>query len=382
VAVQVALCFVLVAACLMALRGLEAAVTMPLGFEPTSVTMAEFDLGLVGYSREAGETVRQRALEMINDLPGVQSAAYANSFPLNIDQSSTLVYPDNWPNSQRAEVPRAIKYQVSPGFFQTLGVRMLQGRDFDWRDDRTSRRVAVVNEAFARAVLRGREVVGRHIRYGPQGAPIEVIGVVETGKYQSLTEPETPVVFQPILQDYNTTTVMLVRSLRPTGEMAGAIRRILNSIDRTIPLFAVGSVEQALGFALLPMRVAAVALGAFGLLAVMLAATGIYGVVAYAVARRRREIAIRIAVGATRRRVLQLVFGRIATLLVVGGLLGLALARAAGGLLSSIVYQPRANDPGILAAVALIVGLVGVLACWIPARAALRIEPVTALAVE
>jgi predicted permease len=382
VAVQVALCFVLVAACLTSLRGLQAAVTMPLGFEPSGVTMAGFDLGLGGYSREAGETVRRRALDMISDLPGVHSAAYANSFPLNIDQSSTMVYPDNWPTGQRAEVPRAIKYQVSPGFFQTLGIRMLQGRDFQWQDAAMSRRMAVVNEAFARSVLRRREVLGRHFRYAPRGAPIEIIGVVETGKYQSLTEPETPVVFEPILQAYNTTTVMLVRSSWPTGEMAGAIRRVMSAIDRTMPLFGVGAVEQTLGFALLPMRVAAVALGAFGLLAVMLAATGIHGVVAYAVARRRREIAIRVAVGATRRRVLQLVLGRMAILLIVGALLGLALARAAGGLLSSIVYQPRANDVGILSAVALILALVGMFACWLPARSALRVEPSAALTIE
>jgi predicted permease len=382
VCVQVTLCVVLVAACLTSLRGLQSALTMPLGMESADVTMASFDLGLAGYSREAGETLRRRALETISGLPGVQSAAYANSLPLNIDQSSTVVYPDDRPELRRSEVPRAIKYQVSPGFFRTLRIRMLQGRDLDWHDTPTSRRVAVVNEAFARQILRAREVVGRHFRYGPGGPLIEVVGVVATGKYQSLTEPDTAVVFEPILQAYNTTTVMFVRSSRPTGEMAVDLRGVINSIDRSLPLFGVRSVEEMLGFVLLPMRVAAVALGAFGVLAVMLAATGIHGVVSYAVARRRREIAIRVAVGATRRSILQLVLRRVATLLAVGTLLGLPLAFAAAGFLGSIVYQASVTDTATLSGVVLIVAVVGLLASWLPARLALRVNPAAALYVE
>jgi predicted permease len=382
VGVQVALCFVLVAACLTSLRGLQNALTMPLGLEPAGVTMASFDIGLAGYSREAGESLRRRALDAVSSLPPVQSAAYANSLPLNIDQSSTVVYPDDRANLDRTEVPRAIKYQVSPAFFRTLGIRLVQGRDIDWRDTEASRRVAVINEAFARQVLRTRDAVGRHFWYGPQGPPIEVVGVVETGRYRSLTGPETPAVFEPILQAYNTTTVLLVRSSWPAGEMAGEIRRVMNSLDPSLPLFGARSLEEMLGFVLLPMRVAAIALGAFGVLAAMLAATGVHGTVAYAVARRRREIAIRVAVGATGRSILRLVLRRVAILIALGGLLGLALALATRGLLSGIVYQGSANDWATLAAVALIVGVVGLFACWLPARRALRLDPAAALNLE
>lgn len=382
VGTQVALCFVLVAACLTSLRGLQSALTMPLGLEPAGVTMASFDVGLGGYSREAGENMRRRALEAISELPGVQSAAYANSLPLNIDQSSTVVYPDDRPDLQRSEVFRAVKYQVSPEFFRTLGIRLLQGRDVDWRDSSTSRRVAVVNEAFARQILRARDVLGRHFRYGSQGQPIEVVGVVETGKYQSLTEAETPVVFEPILQAYNTTTVILVRSSWPTGEMAAEIRRVIKSLDPSMPLFGVRAVQEMLGFVLLPMRVAAIALGAFGILAVMLAATGIHGVVSYSVARRRREIAIRVAVGATSRSILQLVLRRIAILVAAGALLGLPLALATGGLLGSVVYQESVNDLATLSGVALIVAVVGLTACLLPARRVLRLDPAAALYLE
>lgn len=382
VSAQVALCFVLVAACLMSLRGLQSALTMPLGFDSTGVTMATFDLGLAGYSREAGEAVRRRALESVRQLPGVQNAAYANSLPLNIDQSSTVVYPDDRPERQRSEPPRAIKYQVSPDFFRTLGIRVLQGRDFDWRDTRMSRRVAVVNEAFARQILRDGDAIGRHFRYGAQGTPIEVIGMVETGKYQSLTESETPAVFEPILQAYNTTTVLLVRSSVPTGLMAAELRRVMSTIDPAMPLFGVDSVEQMLGFVLLPTRVAAIALSGFGVLAVVLAATGIHGLVAYAVARRRREIAIRVAIGATKASILELLLRRVATLISAGALIGLLLALATGQVLGKIVYQAAPNDLRTLCGGALIIGLVGMFACWVPSRRALRVAPAAALKLE
>jgi predicted permease len=382
VVAQVTFCFVLVAACLTSLRGLREALTMPLGLRPAGVTMAGFDLGLGGYSRDTGEALRKGLLEKIGSLPGVQSAAYANSLPLNIDQSTTHVYPDDWPDTSRADVPRAIKYQVSPGVFRTLGIRLLEGRDIDWHDTSTSRRVAVVNETFARQILRTRNAVGRHFREGLRGPLTEVVGVVETGRYQSLTEPETPVLFDPILQAYNTTTVMLVRSTLPSNEMQQEIRRVITSVDPSLPLFGVQSVKEMLAFVLLPMRVASIALGAFGLIAVMLAGTGIYGVVSYAVARRRREIAVRVAIGATRRIILRLILRRVVALLAVGALLGLPLAVAASGFLRSIVYQQSLTDTATLLGVAVIVVFVGLLASWMPVRRALRLDPAAALSVE
>ena len=382
VGAQVMLCFVLVAASLMALRGLERALALPLGMDGSGVTMAAFDLGPGGYSDEAGENLRRRALDRIAALPGIEEAAYGNSLPLNIDQSSTVVFPDDRPELQRSEAPRAIQYQVSPGFFRTLGIRLLQGRDIDWRDTPVTRRVAVVNQAFARTILRSDDVVGRHFRTGPQGPAIEVVGVVAMGKYQSLTEAETPAMFASMAQSYNTTTVMLVKSSLPTSQVARQIEGVVAAVDRSLPLFGVRSIDEMLGFVLLPMRVAAVALSAFGILAVMLAATGIYGVVSYAVARRRREIAIRVAVGATRGGILQIVLRRIAILIAAGCALGVPLALAMNGVLRNVVYQTSGNDVISLSAVTVIVALVAAFACWVPARRALGVDPCTALHIE
>jgi len=259
---------------------------------------------------------------------------------------------------------------------------MLAGRDFDWRDTHDSPRIAIVNEAFVHQVLRARDGIGRHFGYGVNGLPVEIVGVVETGKYQSLTEAETPVVFQPILQAYNTTSVMLVRSSWPASQMAAEIRRVLQAIDPAMPVFGTSSLDDMLRFALLPMRIAAVALGAFGLLAVTLAATGIYGVVAYAVARRRREIAIRVAVGATHRRVLQLVLRRLATCVAIGSLFGVLLALALRPILQRVIYLTSTNDLTMLLAVGAIVGVVALVASWVPARRALRMPATAALYVD
>lgn len=255
---------------------------------------------------------------------------------------------------------------------------MSGGRDVEWEDVRDGERVAVVNEAFARAILRSTEAVGRTFRFGPQGAPITVVGVVETGKYQSLTETDRPAVFVPMLQAYNSTTVLVARSSRPAPDIGREIRAVIRSIDAAMPLTALRPLDDLFGAVLLPMRVAAASLGALGLLSVMLALTGIYGLVAYAVAGRRREIAIRSAVGATGTRILRLLLTRVAALLAGGILVGAMLAVAGRGLVGSVVSGASA-DGGTLGAVAVIVALVGALACYIPARRALRLDPAAVL---
>jgi ABC-type antimicrobial peptide transport system permease subunit len=263
-----------------------------------------------------------------------------------------------------------------------LGIRFRLGRDIEWSDTFSSRRVAVVNETFAGHVLKQADPLGHRFRFGPGGPLTEVIGLVEDGQYQSLTEAATPAVFVPILQHYNTTTVLLVKSSLPGGQMISAMRAAMQDLDSGIPLFGVGTLDQMLSLPLLPMRVAAVALGSFGLLALVLAATGVYGLVAYAVARRRREVAIRVALGASAIQVLRLLLGRISIVIGVGALVGLGLAVASDQLLRAIVYQASPRDVGTLLVVGGAIGFVGLVASLTPARRALRINPARALHVE
>jgi predicted permease len=376
VVLQVALCFVLVAACLTALRGLQQALKMHLGFEPKGVSVMGFDLGLAGYSEAKGWAFQQRLLGAVEHLPGVSSAAYSNSLPLGIDQSHTTVYPADNTTGRRSEGTSATYYQVSPGFFRTMGIRLLAGRDFNWHDDGKSPRVAIVNVEFAKRVLHSENAVGRRFR---QGELVEVIGVAEDGKYESLTESQVPVVFWPILQNYDSTTMLEVRSSIPAEQMVREMRQVLVGLDSDLPSYSTGGLDHMLSFAFFPTHAAAIALSAFGVLAIMLAVTGIHGLVSYAVARRVREIGIRVAVGARPAEVLRLVLGRIAVLVGVGSALGLALALAAGQVLASIVYRSPPHDPVVLAGVLALMILLGLFSSWLPARRALHIEPMSAL---
>jgi predicted permease len=377
-AAQVILCCVLVSACLVALRGLARTLSMPLGFEPRGVAVASIDLGLAGYDAQRCEVFQRRALEAASRLPGVVAAGYGNSLPLSIDQSNKIVFRAETTDFRLTQGKNASSYQVSPGYLRALGARLLAGRDFTWHDEVRSPPVAIVNLTFARQVFGTSTAVGRRFRAG-RGPLIEVVGLLGDGKYVSLTEDPRPAFFRPILQDPNGTSVLVVRSTLPAGEMALELRQAIAGLDPRLPVYGLGSLWQMLGFALFPARAASVALGAFGLLAIMLAATGIYGLASYAVSRRTREIGIRVAVGARPAQVLAFILGRTALLLGVGSAIGLALGFAVRSVLASVVYLASPYDPLVLVATALIMVGVGVAAAGGPARRALAIDPVGAL---
>jgi predicted permease len=382
VVVQVALCFVLVSASFLSLHGLQQALNLNLGFQSRRVSVAAFELGLAGYSEERGSAFQQRALAAARSLPGVESAAYSNSVPLSMDQSHTGVFPDDKPDLRSSDRIGVAYYQVSPGFFATLGTKLLAGREFNWHDDTRSPQVAIVNVAFAKRVLHTENAVGRRFRSGVNGPLTEVVGIVEDGKYESLTESTQPVVFWSILQSYNSTTTLEVRSSRPAAEMVREIRSAILRLDPELPLYGTGSLDQMLGFAFFPTRAAAIALSAFGVLAMLLAATGVYGLVSYAVSRRTREIGVRMALGARPVQVLRLVLRKTAILLAFGSVIGLILALAIGRVIASIVYQAQPHDPVVILTVGATIALLGLFSSWSPVRRAMRVDPTVALRYE
>ena len=379
VVLQVALCFVLVSACLLSLRGLQQSLGLHLGFQPEGVSAVAFDLGLAGYTEEQGRNFQRNAFAIMRQLPGVASAACSNSVPLSIDQNMRMSYSEDNPNAKVADGRPTFAYQVSPQFFKTMGIELLAGRDFNWHDDSKAPLVAVVNRAFGRQVFKSETPLGKRFRFSGKNPLIEVVGVVEDGKYESLTETDRPAVFESMLQHYNTTTTMLVKSSMPEAQMVDQMRTAMARLDSHLPLFGTGSLRQMLGFAFFPTHAAAIALSAFGILAIMLAATGIHGLVSYAVARRVKEIGIRIAIGARPAQVIRLVVGRILVLLAAGALIGLILAIGTGTVLASVVYQASPHDPMVLGMVVLTIGLLGLLSSWAPTRRALHIEPTVAL---
>jgi predicted permease len=379
---QVAVCCVLVTACFVSLRGLSRALSTPLGFDARGVTVAGFDLGFAHYSRADARNFQRRALDAVARVPGAAAAAYADSVPLSINQSSTMVFGEKETDLRPSKGKQVSYYNVSPGYFRAMGTRLIAGREFTWQDGPNAPLVAVINEVFARKMFSTRDAVGLRFRYRGNDQLVQVIGVVETGKYETLTEAPRAALFRSALQTFNSDTTLLVRSSLPEAEMAGQLRKAIGDLDARLPLYGVGSLTQMLGFAFFPSRAATVALGAFGVLAIMLAVTGIYGLAAYAVSKRTRDIGIRIAVGAQPRQVLRSVLGRTVMLLSIGSSLGLALGLAAGQVLSSVVYEASARDPLVLAAVALTMAVIGLGAALAPARRALSIDPIRALRQE
>jgi predicted permease len=380
--VQVTLCCLLIMSSLVSLRGLQRALEIPLGFEPAGVAVAGFDLGLSRYMKPQGQAFQRATLDVVARMPGVTMAAFANSIPLSIDQSSNSVAPEGATDFRPSARINATVYEVSPGYFRTMGTRLLSGREFSWQDDEKALQVAIVNETLARKLFGRTDVVGRRFLGGGSGGRTEVIGVVQNGKYMNLTEEPRPALFRAATQVYNGTTVLIARTSAPESQTAAQMRQVLATRDATLAVYGVGSLSQMLGFAYFPARAATIALSVFGILAIMLAATGIYGMAAYAISRRRREIGIRMAIGAQPRQILRVVLGRTSALLLAGSIAGFFLGLAAEPLLANVVYQASLNDPLVMVSVALAMAVVAVFAAFGPARRALKIDPVDALRQE
>jgi predicted permease len=389
-AAQVALCCVLVTACFVAMRGAQRAFQMPVGIQPRGVSVAGFDLGLAQYTQKDGEAFQRRALDATLQLPGVAAAAFADSFPLGVDQSSSGAFRYGETDFRASRAIRVSHYDVSPGYFRAIGTRLLAGRDFTWHDGAKSPLTAIVNQTFARKVLGAENGVGLYYRVGDlKQPPVQVIGIVEDGKYQGLTEDPRPAIFRPMLQNYSGTTYLLARAVHPQDaqredaqtEAARALRmeQAVRSLDRGLPLYSVGALENLLDVTFLQARAAAWALSAFGVLALMLAVTGIYGLSAYTVSRRVREIGIRVAIGAQPSQVLRSVLGRMALVLGAGALAGIAGGLACTAVLAHVAPQATPRDPMVLGGVAVTMLTVALLSCWAPARRAISVDPIRSL---
>jgi predicted permease len=369
---QVALCCVLVSACAVSLRNLQRALDLPVGFELDGVSTVGFDLALAGYTPAEGLLFQQRALEQVSSLPGVTTAAFANSLPLTIDQSSTGAFPETGEVRSGRAVEASV-YQISPDYFSVMRTRLLEGRAFTTADTRQATDVAIVNETFVRRVMRTTDPIGHRFRTGPT-AFIEVVGVVEDGKYESLGERPRAAMFRPAAQSYNSTAVIVARTSLPEDQMVHELARVIRDLDPRVPLLTQQSIRDAVAVSFLPARIAGVALTAFGVIALLLSVVGTYGLAAYSVAARRRELGIRIAVGAQRADIVRFAIGRTALLLSVGSAIGLTSSAAANQLFGAVMYHASSRDPFVVLAAASSMAIVGLAAAWVPARRALALD--------
>jgi predicted permease len=378
---QIAICAVLVTASLVAIRGLVRSLHSHFGFEPRNAMIVNVDLGSGGYKGDNALTMEKRLIEAMQAIPGVQAAGLATSYPplVYAAAAETHVFREDardFRTGNAAAVP--YRYDVSPGYIGAARTALLAGRDLSWHDDENAPRVALVNQQLARKLF-GREAgaVGRSLKL-QDGTRVEVVGVVEDGKYFSMTEDQEAAMFLPFLQSPPRETDLVVRSKRDPQQLIRAIRSQMQQLDTGLPV-NVDTWNHYLGVALFPGTVATVALGIMGLMGAMLSVTGVFGMAAYSVSRRLKELGIRIALGAQRKEVLEAALGRAVKLLAIGSAAGLVLGLLATRVLASIVYGATPRDPVVLAGVVVAMVLLGLVATWIPAQRALSLDPLILL---
>lgn len=376
---QIAICAVLVTSSLVAVRGLARSLESNYGIQPKNAMVVQTDLHMSGYDGDQRVLMQKRMLDAAAAIPGVSAVGYADRLPLSLGGGDSNVFSDATTDFRPTNaVADAQNFQVSPDYFRAAGTALLTGRPFTMHDDDKAPLVAVVNREFARKVFGSVDkAMGKHFKFWG-GKRAEIVGVVEDGKYETLTEDPKAAMFFSFLQQQSSDTWIIVRSQRDPGEIAAALRRSMHSLDPALPL-GIRTWSSELDSALFAARVATVALGVLGLLGAMLAITGIFGMASYTVSKRLREFGIRIALGANHQRVLRAALGRAFRLLAIGSVAGMILGILATRVLSFIVYQATPKDPVILGGVVLTMLCVGLLAAWLPARRALAVDPMILL---
>ncbi len=380
VVLQISLSLLLLICAGLVLRGLQRAQSLNPGFTLQRALELSFDLSLQGYDGPRTQEFKQRLLERVRALPGVQYAGLSNCVPLSLRVNNNSIYVEGQPEQRGMNVPLAMTSSASPGFLSALGTRLLQGRDFTEQDGASNRGVAVVNETFARRFWPGQSALGKHFSQDSSAGPwIEVVGVIEDGKYFSLSEEATSFVYTNLSPQSGGYLTMVVRTASEPQNAMAAIRREFQQLDATLPVYNVKTIIEHMALPLFPARVAATLLGGFGLLAQLLAAIGIFGVMSYAVTQRTREIGIRMALGAQALGIFKLVVGQGLKLTALGLAIGLAGAFVGTRLMSGLLYGVSALDVVTFAGVSLLLALVALLACYIPARRAMKVDPMVAL---
>ncbi len=381
-ALQIAICAVLVTSSLVAVRGLARSLESNYGVQPQGVMLARADLHMAGYDGDRSTQMERKMLDVAAGIPGVTSVAYADRLPLSIGGNDSGVFSDTTSDFRPTNsVADAQQFNVSGDYFRAAGTAFLAGRTFTLNDDSKAPTVAVVNREFARKVFGSVEkAIDGHFKVWG-GTRVQVVGVVEDGKYETLTEDQQPAMFYSFLQQTRSSLWILVRSNRDPEEIGAAMQRKLRNIDTSLPV-EIKTWTSELDSALFAARVATVALGVLGLLGAMLAITGIFGMASYVVSKRLRELGIRVALGANHRKVLGAALGRAVRLLAVGSAAGMVLGLLATRVLSLIVYQASPRDPMVLMGVVVTMLGVGLVAAWIPARQALAVDPMVLLREE
>ena len=384
VVAQIAISLMVLIAAGLVVRTLQQLQTMNPGFDSHNGLTMSFDLGLQGYDEARGQQFYRQLAERLQSLPGIESAAIGSYIPLSLNFNSRNAYVEGKPAERGENAPLAMNASVGPNYFKTMRTAILQGREFTEQDQEKSERVAIVNETFVKRLMpelqNTAEAVGKRFSFqGATGPWVRIVGVAQAGKYFNIAEDPRPFIWTPMSQDYNTSGLLLVRTKGDPEPLFAAVRGQVQSLDPNLPLFDVKTFTEHMKLALFPAKVAATVLGVFGLVALMLAAIGVYGITSYAVAQRTHEIGIRLALGAQLNDVLRLVLGHGLKLTIIGAAIGLAGAFLVTRAITSVLYGVSATDPVTFGFVSVVLVGVALVACYVPARRATKVEPLIAL---
>jgi macrolide transport system ATP-binding/permease protein len=377
VVAQMAMCVVLLAGAALCVRSLMNANAIDPGFDTRHIVMADLDPGRLGYSPEKTKDFYQRLLERTRRLPGVTAASYASFLPLGTSREETSASLQIGKDSNG---PRVDIFRIAPGLLKTMGIPLLRGRDLTEKEaDAEQPDAVLVNQTLARKLWPGEDAVGKRLALGGDKTMSEVVGVVKDGKYHTLGEGPLAVVFRGTLPASRT---LVVRTSGDERTVLGEVRHEVPIVDPLMTTTEEQTVEDFMALPLFPARATGWLLGVSGILAVVMTAIGLFGVIAYMVSQRTHEIGVRMALGARRSDVMKMVMRQGLLLTAIGMGIGLAAALGAMRLLSPLLYGIGANDPATMTAVAVGLAAIALAACYLPARKAMRVEPATALRYE
>jgi predicted permease len=386
---QIAMCVVLLTATGLFLRSLQQAANIDIGFRPNGIIGLQIDPRVNGYSAERTVQFLAHVRQRVAAVPGVVSVVGTDSIPLNggnrSDGFRALVQPNSGSAAPERSAPSVELYMVTPGYFETLGIPRLAGRDFTNETATAGPKAAIVNQAFAQRIFGTESPIGRSVEGG--GITYQIIGVVGNIKARSIGEETRPVLFRSLDQTvaYDPAFMgytILIRSDADPAQIVSAVRTQIRALDPAMAVYNIQTMQEHLRDAFFLPRLAATLFGVFGAIGLILAAVGLYGVMSYSVSRRTREIGIRMALGAQARQVQQLIVRQGMWLAAIAVVLGLPAAFALSKLFTSVLYGIHNDDPVTYAVVPLFLVAIALFACWLPARRAARVDPQIVLRCE
>ncbi|HEX6729596.1 MAG TPA: ABC transporter permease [Pyrinomonadaceae bacterium] len=374
---QLALSLVLLIVAALFVRSLRQAVTLDLGFAAENLLIASMDTRGTNLTRQQGQAFYDYALERIGSLPGVKSVTLTRVIPISGGGQRRSVELEGYQPEPNEDTELNTNV-IGRNYFSTMGIPILQGRDFDAQDKESGPGVLIVNEELARRYFSG-NALGKRIRISSDSPPREIVGIVRTAKYRNLREQPLPFIYIPVAQEYQGGMTMMVHSETDPSALLSTVRNDMRALSKDVPVYSVQTMTERIGGQLAADRMIAVLLSVFGGAALLLASIGVYGVMGYSVAQRTHEIGIRMALGAERVDIVKLIVRQGLTLVLIGTGIGLAIALALTRVVQSQLFGISATDPLTFSVIVALMILVGFLACYLPARKATRVNPLVAL---